>query len=200
MDRGTEKHDLIMRAAAALFARQGYKKTTVDEIVAAAGISKGLFYHYFKNKKELYVNLYSSYTSILSREIGVKLDMSETDFFKRLKQIAHIRIDFVARYPGLWNFLYSAYYEEHPDIAPLIKQENEGFLQRSYAGSASNIDWSKLKQGLTPDKAIELITWVAEGFVRKIAESDHASNAQFYYQFDEYLEVLKTGLVEEEKG
>ena len=39
----TEKHVQIMTAAAALFAKYGYKKTSIDEIVSAAGISKGLF-------------------------------------------------------------------------------------------------------------------------------------------------------------
>lgn len=195
----TEKHSQIMTAAAALFAKQGYKKTTVDEIVSGAGISKGLFYHYFKNKIELYIHLYNSYVDILSHNIREKVDITETDFFQRLRQITHIRIDFVIEYPNLWNFLYSAYYEEHPDIASLINKKNEKLLQESYASSAANIDWTKLKKGLSPDKAIEIITWVAEGFVRKIAASDPILNSELYYQFDEYIECLKTGMYENEK-
>ena len=55
----TEKHVQIMTVAAALFAKYGYKKTSIDEIVSAAGISKGLFYHYYTNKAcLLYTSLY----------------------------------------------------------------------------------------------------------------------------------------------
>lgn len=189
----TEKHKKIMTAAAALFSKQGYKKTTIDEIVAKAKISKGLFYHYFKNKEELYISLYNSYVDILSNRIRDKVDTTETDFFERLKQITRIRIDFITEHPNLWDFLYSAYYEEHPGIEPVIKAKNKTLLQASYTGSAVNIDWSKLRKGMSPDKAIEIITWIAEGFVRKIANGPFSSS-QHYYQFDEYIEYLKKGM------
>lgn len=194
--KGREKHNQIVTAAAALFAQHGYKKTTIDEIVAKASVSKGLFYHYFKNKQELYSYLYHSYVRILSTNISEKVDLCERDFFQRLKQIMYIRIDFIKLYPELWNFLYSAYYEEHPDVASLIQGQNRKLLMDSYTGSAENIDWSKLKKGLSPDNAIELITWVAEGFVRKVANNP-IHNEALYYQFDEYLEYLRTGMYED---
>lgn len=196
----TEKHNQIMTAAAALFAKQGYKKTTVDEIVAGAGISKGLFYHYFKNKQDLYVHLYNSYVDILSNTILQKVDLSEADFFLRLKQFAYIRLDFILKYPNLWQFLYSAYFESHTDVEPLIREKNNTLLKNAYSGSAAGIDWSKLKKGITPDKAIEIVTWLAEGFMRKISESGSIPNEEAINQFDEYMECLKNGLYESRKG
>lgn len=192
----TEKYNQIMTAAAALFAKQGYKKTTVDEIVVGAAISKGLFYHYFKNKKELYLHLYNTYVDILSNTIRQKVDLSEADFFLRLKQLAYIRLNFFLEYPNLWGFLYSAYYESHTDIEPLIKEKNSTLLKAAYSGSAADIDWSKLKKGMTPDKAIEIVTWLAEGFMRKRPESSNIPNKELFNQFDEYMECLKTGLYE----
>jgi AcrR family transcriptional regulator len=43
----------IVTAAMELFARKGFDKTTVDEIVARAGVAKGTFYLYFKSKDDL---------------------------------------------------------------------------------------------------------------------------------------------------
>lgn len=43
----------IITAAWQLFYEQGYENTTVDEIIAAAGTSKGSFYHYFNGKDAL---------------------------------------------------------------------------------------------------------------------------------------------------
>lgn len=192
----TEKHNQIMSAAAALFSKQGYKKTTVDEIVDRASISKGLFYHYFKNKKELYLYLYNTYVDILSSTIRQKVDLAETDLFLRLKQLAYIRLKFFSECPNLWGFLYSAYYESHADIEPLIKEKNSALLKDAYSGSAANIDWSKLKRGMTSDKAIEIVTWLAEGFMRKLPENSNLLNEDIVNQFDEYMECLKTGLYE----
>jgi TetR/AcrR family transcriptional regulator, transcriptional repressor for nem operon len=48
----TSKEKLI-RAARNLMLAQGYPITSVDDIIEAAGVSKGSFYHYFDSKEEL---------------------------------------------------------------------------------------------------------------------------------------------------
>lgn len=52
--RAQETRQLILDAAYLLFARQGYGQTSVDSILAEAGISKGAFYHHFESKEELF--------------------------------------------------------------------------------------------------------------------------------------------------
>lgn len=47
----------IVTAAWELFYRQGYEKTTVGEIIAASGTSRGSFYHYFDGKDALLSSL-----------------------------------------------------------------------------------------------------------------------------------------------
>lgn len=49
----------IMDVAWDLFYQKGYVKTTVGDIIEAAGTSKGGFYYYFKAKDELLNSLYS---------------------------------------------------------------------------------------------------------------------------------------------
>ena len=43
----------IVDAAWKLFYEQGYEDTTVEDIIAASGTSKGSFYHYFGSKDDL---------------------------------------------------------------------------------------------------------------------------------------------------
>ncbi|MCI7734826.1 MAG: TetR/AcrR family transcriptional regulator [Dysosmobacter sp.] len=45
----------IMDSALAEFAQQGYGASSVNTICSAQGISKGIIYHYFKTKDELYL-------------------------------------------------------------------------------------------------------------------------------------------------
>ena len=49
-DPKARKRLRILGAATDLFAKQGYRKTNIDDIARAAGIAKGTVYLYFKNK------------------------------------------------------------------------------------------------------------------------------------------------------
>ena len=47
-----DKRDLILSKGAQVMTRRGYHGTGVQEIVQAAGIPKGSFYHYFASKED----------------------------------------------------------------------------------------------------------------------------------------------------
>ncbi|MEP2025884.1 MAG: TetR/AcrR family transcriptional regulator [Reichenbachiella sp.] len=49
------KKDQILDAAKLLFNRQGYAKTSVDDISQAVGMRKSSLYYYFKNKEDLFM-------------------------------------------------------------------------------------------------------------------------------------------------
>lgn len=57
-DVSVERRKQIMDAALTCFARKGYTNTTMDDIVAESGLSKGALYWYFKSKKELFLSLF----------------------------------------------------------------------------------------------------------------------------------------------
>ena len=48
------KKQQILNAALGLFSRYGYKKTTVEDVAAELGMTKGNLYLYVKNKRDLY--------------------------------------------------------------------------------------------------------------------------------------------------
>jgi len=49
--------DKILEAAAELFASQGYVNSTLDDVAALAGFTKGAVYYYFKDKESLLVEV-----------------------------------------------------------------------------------------------------------------------------------------------
>lgn len=53
-----EKQQTIINAGYRFFSQNSYKNSPMSEIAAAAGISKSLLFHYFRNKKELYMFLW----------------------------------------------------------------------------------------------------------------------------------------------
>ena len=54
-----ETRSAILRAAQALFAAKGFFETTVADVVKAAGVSRGTFYLYFKDREDVFATLLS---------------------------------------------------------------------------------------------------------------------------------------------
>jgi AcrR family transcriptional regulator len=49
----TDRREQLLRAARDVFATKGYHQAKVDDITAAAGVGKGTFYLYFKDKRSV---------------------------------------------------------------------------------------------------------------------------------------------------
>ena len=54
---GEDSRTRLLDAAASIFAAKGYRSATVEEVVSAAGLSKGTFYWNFKSKEDLFQTL-----------------------------------------------------------------------------------------------------------------------------------------------
>jgi AcrR family transcriptional regulator len=54
---GPERRALILREAGRLFARDGYAGTRLDDVAAAAHVTKPMVYRHFESKKALYMAL-----------------------------------------------------------------------------------------------------------------------------------------------
>ncbi|MCD6554766.1 MAG: TetR/AcrR family transcriptional regulator [Anaerolineae bacterium] len=67
VDVSAERRDQIIQAALACFTRKGYNNTTMDDIVAESGLSKGTLYWYFKGKDDLFK---SAILSFFERSFG----------------------------------------------------------------------------------------------------------------------------------
>ncbi|WP_284614304.1 TetR/AcrR family transcriptional regulator [Aquabacterium humicola] len=60
-----DQRETILAQAAALFARQGYTATSMNEVAAACGISKPTLYHYVRDKHELLLSVAEAHVARL---------------------------------------------------------------------------------------------------------------------------------------
>ncbi|WP_030168206.1 TetR/AcrR family transcriptional regulator [Spirillospora albida] len=57
-EKGRPLPDRLLAVATRMFAEKGYENTSVQEIVDAAGVTKGAMYHYFGSKDDLLYEIY----------------------------------------------------------------------------------------------------------------------------------------------
>lgn len=75
-DNKRQKQDTLLKAAFDLFTEQGITKTSISEIVNRAGVAKGTFYLYFKDKYDIKNKLISHKASQIFKNAMTALEQS----------------------------------------------------------------------------------------------------------------------------
>ncbi|MES2092235.1 MAG: TetR/AcrR family transcriptional regulator [Actinomycetota bacterium] len=74
---GTVK-DAVRTAAVDLFARHGFANTSVQQIVDAAGVTKGAMYHYFRSKDDLLFGIYEHLLTLQGEHLEAIVSTDDT--------------------------------------------------------------------------------------------------------------------------
>ncbi|AFM41357.1 transcriptional regulator [Desulfosporosinus acidiphilus SJ4] len=191
------KQDRIINAAMKEFALKGYKNASTNEIVKEAGISKGLLFHYFTNKKSLFLYLYNYSLETFTMEFFARINLLEKDIFKRIRQMALLKIGLIKKYPEIYNFLYTAVLEEAQEIKDDLEQKNKQILNDNYAKLFRDIDVDKFKDTFEIDKTKNIVIWTIEGYSNQILakiKSQHLTDLDYEEiskELDVYLKYLE---------
>ncbi|CAD7844480.1 MAG: Transcriptional regulator, AcrR family [Olavius algarvensis Delta 4 endosymbiont] len=130
--RGIETRKRILEAAWVLFSRDGYNGTNAKEITAEAGVSVGSFYAYFKDKKELFMELTHGH---MKQEILAMMDRMQDLPLEKIGKKETIRhmIQLIAdihnQDPELHREIEALKYKD-PDILAFDEELNDHFNKR----------------------------------------------------------------------
>jgi len=190
------KRDRILNAAMHEFARSGFDRASTNEIVKEAEISKGLLFHYFANKKGLYLFVYDHCIEVSLKRFYDELDLSETDFFARLQQAAQLKLRIQRQYPSMFRFFEAAYAESSPEVRPELETRLKELSDSGFATIFAGVDLTKFKEGTDISKTIKLILWTFEGFVKEEIDKARKQGVPLDYdcimaEADGYIRLFK---------
>lgn len=160
------KQNAIINTASKVFSKSDYKHATTDAIVKEAGISKGLLFHYFGNKKGLYLFLYRYCIDFLRREIPKYANSQETDFFDILFQTQRAKVAIMKQHPYMMQYLMTAYFEKDEEVAEDLGLQNTDIIGQSIEAVLRRTDYTKFKDGVDVRKVLKMIVWTSDGMVR----------------------------------
>lgn len=161
-----EKQTRIINAGIEVFAKNEYKRASTEEIAYIAGISKGLLFHYFNNKKSFYIYLLE-YTAALTKSQIIDQHFNEiTDFFELLRHGAEKKLSLLReKSPYIMEFFIKAYYSKNETISCDIQSRMQGQLNTAFSTYLSNINWDKFKSGVDHKEIFHMLIWLVEGYM-----------------------------------
>jgi AcrR family transcriptional regulator len=116
----------LLRVAADKFGKQGYQATTLDEIAAAAGISRAAFYLYFPNKEELLRRMYSQVISTAQAAIE-RVVVEELPVPEKLRRIIRHQVRYMATNIPLSQVFFSEIFSLRPELGQWVRRANRAF-------------------------------------------------------------------------
>lgn len=108
--------DGILDEAAALFARQGFAKTSVQDIATAVGLSKAGLLHHFPTKDAIHDAVLALAGTLGDRLVDQVADLPVGP--ARDRRVLEAVLDVAAAHPGLVSFLLSPALQPDPAISP----------------------------------------------------------------------------------
>jgi AcrR family transcriptional regulator len=115
-----KKRDSILDAARAVFSRDGYATSSVDDVATEAGIAKGTVYLYFKSKEEMYL-------AALLREVRAfgsesRAEMSRVPGLReKIEALLRLRLEYCSRQQDFLR-IYLTEYGKMGALTPIGKQ------------------------------------------------------------------------------
>jgi AcrR family transcriptional regulator len=99
-----ERRDLIVEAAGRLFGERGYDGTRLDDIAAAAGVTKPVLYRHFESKRDLYLALLARHRDDLQTFTGAM--PAEGPHRDRLRAVLELWLSYVETHAYAWKMLF----------------------------------------------------------------------------------------------
>lgn len=101
-----DKKNRLLENALELFGTKGFKKTSISDIVEKAGVAKGTFYLYFKNKDDIRNELVAEKsTELFDHAIADLLNEKIDKFEDRLIFIVNHVIEDLRKSPAIMRFI-----------------------------------------------------------------------------------------------
>lgn len=116
----------ILRVAADVFSEKGYRATTLDDIVAAAGFSRATFYSYFPSKEELLRRMYQQVTSATQAAIE-RIAAEDLPVPEKLRRIIRYQISYLAEHQPLMRVFFSEVLNLPPEMVRSVTAANRAY-------------------------------------------------------------------------
>ena len=189
-DLAKEKQDRMINAALKVFAENGYKGASTDDIVKEAGISKGLLFHYFTNKIGLYGFVYDYSARYMMLEMTGAVNDKETDFFEIYKQMEVAKLQILKNYPYMQEFL-NRVMDEDVNEALLTIEDKRNMLTEYYEKVQGQIDFSMFREEVDRNRLIKMLDLTIKGLMTEHFRAGSFQPEMLYEEVLAYLDMVK---------
>lgn len=188
------------------FAQNGYENASTNSIVKKAEISKGILFHYFGNKKNLYLFIVDYIVSFLTEKFFEMDESPPEDIFEKIMNAGLVKLKIAYEYPMMYKIVFEAFTQTHKNVKNEILGRYDRLYKEVMPMFLKNLDMSRFRKDIDKGKAVELIMFALEGVGNKYMkmlkdrpyDSVPTEMESIIQEYKEYIKILKVGIYDDE--
>ena len=160
-----ERRRAILAAAYRVFAGADYAHASMAAIADEARVSKSLLFHYFANKRELYLFLWQCAAELTAGAIRAERAFETRDLFELLRRTTRAKCSVMRTYPYINAFATRAYYETDPQVSGEIRTSIAAYADSGERILAGLVDPACLRPDVSVEEAYRLFVMTSDGYM-----------------------------------
>ena len=191
------KKQEIIDAAVREFGSCSYDAASINRIIKASGTSKGTFYYYFRDKKDLYFSIIEEAVRIKQQYLAKMMEhiQARADFFDMMKAQTKAVVQFMKETPELYRFgmMYAKESSEIKDevIAKYIAPVGDAFQRIVEEGIAQG----EFTDRYPPEFVARLIRFLMMNYYDALVDKQESPAAETIQEMlDMLFDFLRRGL------
>lgn len=163
-----EKKNRIIRAALKEFAVKGYEEASTNNIVKEAGISKGMIFHYFENKKNLYLYILDYCAELYFEKTKEICEKSHNSAFEKFNQLLEERTGWLKGEMYLGIIISNALLCNLPnELQAIATEKTQSLIERMKKVMLNNIDTSDFNKNVDLNKVFDMFSFIFQALTMR---------------------------------
>ncbi len=187
-----ERRQAILSAGYRVFSQNSYKHSPMSEIAAEAGISKSLLFHYFHNKKELYLYLWDECARMTIEVLTQYGCYEQGDLFESMERGVRAKMEIIRQYPDMANFTIKAFYEKDPEISAAVQESYHKYFNFKADKARVNLDPEQFVPGLDIPQMYREMYWASEGYLWEMVQRGDVDMERMEKDFTRLIKFWKS--------
>lgn len=187
-----EKQQAIINAGYRVFSQNSYKNSPMSEIAMEAGISKSLLFHYFHNKKELYLFLWNKCAETTIDFMTKYECYEQKELFESMERGMRAKLEIIRLYPDMANFTIKAFYEKDAEICLAIQESYQNYFNLKARKTRLNLNPEQFIDGLDISMMYREMYWASEGYLWEMVQRGNLDIDQMEKDFTKLMNFWKS--------
>ena len=198
-EKNAETKHRIIKSALKEFSEKSYREASLNTICIEGEVSKGIIYHYYQDKEELYLACVKECFNSLKEYLDQKVKITDDSLEKNMNNYFKVRLHFFNENPIYFGIYCSAVLNPPDELEKKLNKAMKEFHEQTIKILSALLKKTKLRKGITNDEVIETFSKYQDWVNTRAQKNKKVSLREHELKTQRTLKSLLYGVVESEK-